>query len=395
MKFSLPFFLFVFLSFTSALAQPFDTDIVPADVRTESYIHLLSHKNVALVINQTSVIGDVSLLDILLKNGVGVKKIFVPEHGFRGNEDAGAKINNSVDSATGIPIVSLYGKHKKPTVSDLAGIDVVVYDLQDVGVRFYTYISTLEYCMEACAENKVKFVVLDRPDPNGFYVDGPVLEPDNRSFVGMQAIPVVYGMTCGEYARMLVGERWFAQAHALDLEVVKCTNYTHAKKYKLPVAPSPNLRTMAAVYAYPSLCLFEGTNISVGRGTSLPFQQYGCPGFEGIYPYDFTPVSTEGAKHPPFENKKCYGEVLALTAADMLARIENSFRLKWIIKAYTLHPEKDKFFNSFFVSLSGSSGLEQQIKDGNSEQSIRKTWQSGLNAFKAIRKKYLLYPDFE
>lgn len=373
----------------------YDNDIKPAAAIAEQYMPRLQGKRVGLVINQTSVVDGVSLLDILIGKGVKVTRIFVPEHGFRGKADAGAKVDNTVDSTTGVPVISLYGKNKKPAAKDLQDIDILVYDLQDVGVRFYTYISTLEYCMEACAEHNKKLLVLDRPNPNGFYVDGPILEPENKSFVGMQRIPIVYGMTAGEYARMLKAEQWFNKATDLDLEVAKCGGYTHSKKYKLPIAPSPNLRTMAAIYAYPSLCLFEGTNVSVGRGTSMPFQQYGSPEFEGTYGYSFTPRSGEGAKNPPHEGKTCYGEIVGTDEADILKKIDNKLRLKWLIKAYVLSPNKEKFFNAFFIKLSGTAALEAQIKNGDSEDKIRKTWEADLAAFKQVRKKYLLYPDFE
>jgi len=373
----------------------YDTTIQAADATPAAYIHLLKHKRVALVINQTSKVGDQSLLDILLSRKINVVKILVPEHGFRGKEDAGASLENTTDSATHLPVISLYGNRKKPKPEDLADVDVVVYDLQDVGVRFYTYISTLEYCMEACAENHKQLIILDRPDPNGFYVDGPVLENANRSFVGMQPIPVVYGMTAGEYAQMLVGEKWVAHAEDMDLKVIKCTNYDHTKKYKLPVAPSPNLRTMGAVYAYPSLCLFEGTVVSVGRGTSLPFQQYGCPGFEGKFTYSFTPQSMEGAKSPPYQNKMCYGEVVGANEAEVLTNTGNSMRIHWLIKAWSSYPDKEKFFNAFFIKLAGTTKLQEQIKSGATEAQIRTSWQPDIIAFKKIRKKYLLYCDFE
>jgi uncharacterized protein YbbC (DUF1343 family) len=374
----------------------YDYSIMPADKKPASYVKLLRNKRVALVINHTSVIGNTSVLDQMLNNKVQVIKIFVPEHGFRGNADAGAHIENTTDSATGLPVISLYGNHKKPTVQDLSGVDVVVYDLQDVGVRFYTYISTLEYCMEACAENKVSFVVLDRPNPNGFYVDGPVLEKENKSFVGMQQIPIVYGMTPGEYAGMIKGEGWFNKAAELDLHVVKCVNYTHSKKYKVPVAPSPNLRTMAAIYAYPSLCLFEGTPISVGRGTDVPFQVYGCPQFSAAkFPYKFTPVSGYGAKAPPHENKVCNGELVGSNATEVLKKVNNKFQVSWLVKAYKAYPEKEKFFTPFFTKLSGTKQLQEAIKRGDAEKTIRGTWAANIAAFKKIRKKYLLYPDFE
>jgi uncharacterized protein YbbC (DUF1343 family) len=389
--------LFIFLLFApQCFAQNiYDRSIKPADAQPEKYVGLLKNKRVGLIINQTSAVGDSSLLDMLLNRHVKVVKIFVPEHGFRGHEDAGAKIDNALDSATNTPIISLYGSHKKPKPEDLEGIDIMVYDLQDVGVRFYTYISSLEYCMEACAENNKEFIVLDKPNPNGFYVDGPVLEKENKSFVGMQSIPIVYGMTCGEYARMLVGEQWFNKSAELNLTVMPCTNYTHKKKYQLPFPPSPNLRTMAAVYAYPSLCLFEGTPISVGRGTDMAFQQYGSPVFEGKFTYSFTPASRDGAKMPPYENKTCYGELIGRDEIEALKAIDNSFRLQWLIKAHDLFPAKDKFFNSFFVKLAGTSSLQTQIENGTSEVKIKKSWQKDIQAFKKKRKKYLLYADFE
>ncbi len=390
--------LLSFLFFDSTLCYSqdiYDTSVKAADTRPESYLPSLRNKRVGLVINQTSRIGDVSLLDVLLSRQMKVVKIFVPEHGFRGNEDAGAKVENMIDSATGIPVISLYGSHKKPRQEDLIDIDVMVYDLQDVGVRFYTYISTLEYCMEACAQSHKQFIVLDRPDPNGFYVDGPVLEKENKSFVGMQSIPVVYGMTAGEYAKMLAGEHWFENAADMDLKVIKCINYTHSKKYKLPIAPSPNLRTMAAVYAYPSLCLFEGTVVSVGRGTNMPFQQYGCPEFEGKYTYCFTPQSGPGAKSPPYENRQCYGEIIGTTTGEVLEKINNRFQLDWLIKAYQAFPAKDKFFNNFFVKLCGTTKLESQIKNGDGVDRVKESWNADILAFKKIRRKYLLYADFD
>ncbi len=379
----------------------YDNSIKPGDTKLKEYLPILRNKRIGLIINQTSQIGGVSLLDILINKKVNVKKIFVPEHGFRGSEDAGAKIDNSIDSATRIPVISLYGKHKQPTTEDLEGIDVLVYDLQDVGVRFYTYISTLEYCMEAAAQHNKEFIVLDRPNPNGFYLDGPVLENDYRSFVGMQRIPVVYGMTAGEYAMMLTGEKWFKNAEHLDLKVIKCAGYTHDKKYKLPVAPSPNLRTMAAVYAYPALCLFEGTVVSVGRGTDLPFQQYGCPEFEGKFTYSFTPKSSKGAKNPLYQDKVCYGELVNLHDGDeafqesaILTFLDNRYRLNWLIKAYNAYPDKKKFFNDFFVKLTGNNSIAEQIKSGVSEKDIWAAWEKDLTVFKNVRKKYLLYKDF-
>lgn len=343
---------------------------------------------VALVVNQTSEYNGTHLLDALMARGVKVLKVFVPEHGLRGNADAGAHIANAVDSATGIPVVSLYGKNKKPSKEMLKDIDVLVYDLQDVGVRFYTYISTLEYCMEACAENNKRLLVLDRPNPNGYYVDGPVLESSQKSFVGMQAIPIVYGMTCGEYAKMLKGEQLVKGSAQLKLDILPCINYTHNDKYELPIPPSPNLKTKQSIAVYPSLCLFEGTPISVGRGTELPFEIYGSPQFPiDVFPYTFTPSSKVGASKPPYINELCYGEKVE---ANQIAGLN----LSWLIKAYKFYPKKDSFFTPFFDKLCGNSTLKQQIKDGMSEQDIKLTWQQGLTQFKQTRKKYLLYADF-
>lgn len=385
----------LFLSLQTGFAAKRDTAITPADARIDQYLPMLKGKRVALIINQTARVGSTSLLDLLISKQIDVKKIFVPEHGFRGTEDAGAHVDNSKDSLTGLPVISLYGAHKKPTAEDVAGIDILVYDLQDVGVRFYTYISTLEYCMEAAAENKVHIMVLDRPNPNGFYVDGPVLDKSCKSFVGMQPIPIVYGMTVGEYAKMLVGERWVAHASEVQLTVVKCANYDHSSKYKLPVAPSPNLRTMAAVYVYPSLCLFEGSVISVGRGTDLPFQQFGCPELKGKYSYSFTPHSGFGAKSPMYEQKECFGMAVGVTDEEALQQVDRKFQLKWLLAAYNAYPEKPKFFTPFFKKLAGGERLEEQIKAGATDTEIRKSWAKDISAFKKIRKKYLLYADFK
>lgn len=369
-------------------------EILPAAETPASYLPLLNGKRVAVVVNQTSTAQGVLLPDLLLAKGVNVRKIFVPEHGFRGKEDAGAHIDNATDSATGLPIISLYGKNKNPKPEQMEDIDLLVYDLQDVGVRFYTYISTLEYCMEACADAGKQIVVLDRPNPNGFYVDGPVLEAEHKSFVGMQPIPIVYGMTAGEYAQMLKGEKWFEGADRLNLQVVMCANYEHSAKYRLPVAPSPNLKTMEAIYAYPSLCLFEGTVISMGRGTDKPFRLYGCPEFKGKFTYSFTPTSMQGAKKPPYEGKPCFGELVAGSEREILSAINGRLQLKWLIKAFSNYPTKQKFFSGFFTALSGTSQLRTQIEKQLSEREIRASWQPGLEKFKAIRKKYLLYPDF-
>jgi uncharacterized protein YbbC (DUF1343 family) len=386
--------LALFLLLSAAAIAKNREEPLPAAETPSGYLQVLTGKRVAVVVNQTSTTQGTLLPDLLISKGINLRKIFVPEHGFRGTEDAGAHIENGTDKSTGLQVISLYGKNKKPTAEQLADIDILVYDLQDVGVRFYTYISTMEYCMEACAANGKKFLVLDRPNPNGFYVDGPVLDLKYRSFVGMQAVPIVYGMTAGEYARMLKGEKWIDGAESLDLEVIKCANYDHLSKYKLPVPPSPNLKSIEAIYAYPSLCLFEGTVISMGRGTDKPFRQYGCPEFSGIFRYCFTPRSMQGAAKPPYEGRKCYGELVAGTEKEILGALDNKVRLQWLISAYKHYPTKHKFFTSFFTSLAGTETLRQQIEAGKSEKEIRESWQPALDNFNKIRKKYLLYRDF-
>ena len=358
---------------------------------TEAYLPLLKGKRVAALVNQTSEVNGELLPDLLQKNGVNLVVLFTPEHGFRGTADAGAKVQSGKDEKTGLSLISLYGNNKKPTAEQLKNVDVVIYDLQDVGARFYTYISSLEYLMEACAENNKTLIILDRPNPLGNLVDGPVLESKNRSFVGMQAIPIVYGMTPGEYAKMLVGEKW-VKATGLKLEVIKCQNYTHRTLYKLPVPPSPNLKNMTAIYLYPSLCLFEGTVISLGRGTETPFQQYGHPDLKG-YTYSFTPRSMPGATSPPLMDKKCYGELLASDANSAYRLTEKKLELSWLLKAYKNFPNKDKFFNSFFIKLAGTAQLQQQIQAGLTEAQIRASWEPKLSEFKTIRAKYLLYGE--
>ncbi len=365
--------------------------IVTGDEQTEAYFPLLKGKTVAVVANQSALIGKTNLVDTLLSSGIKVVRIFSPEHGFRGNKSAGAHINNGVDTETGLPIVSLYGKHRKPTMDDLKGIDVVLFDLQDVGTRFYTYISTMTLVMEACAEQKVPLVVLDRPNPNGFYVDGPVLKPQFRSFVGMHPVPVVYGMTIGEYARMVNGEHWLKNGVTCHLTVIPLKKYTRNMMVKLPVKPSPNLPNWQAVYLYPSLCLLEGTVVSVGRGTDKPFQVYGYPGMKGEYA--FTPRSIPGASlHPKWQGKTCRGKDLTAFAENYRhnpPRIE----LQWLLDAYHqlsamhVHP----FFRKSFDLLAGTDSLRLQIEKGFTEKQIRQSWQKDLKAFKKIRAKYLLY----
>lgn len=364
--------------------------IIPGAERLNKYLPLFSGKRVAVVMNQTSRVGNALLADTLLKRGVRLVKIFVPEHGFRGTGDAGAHINSSKDSETGLPIISLYGNNKKPRADQLKDVDIILYDLQDVGTRFYTYISTLQYVMEACVESNKKLIVLDRPNPNGGYVDGPILDTSLRSFVGMQPIPIVYGMTPGEYARMLVGEHWFKNGDRLRLEVIPCDHWTHHDFYALPVAPSPNLKTMESIYLYPSLCLFEGTVISVGRGTDKPFEQWGNPEIPAKGMDSFRPKSRVGATNPPFEGKTCYGHIA--TAKD-IAEAKKGMQLNYLLDMYQRYPDKEKFFNSFFEKLAGTRVLRQQIISGMNEVAIRESWQAGLNKFKKIRGKYLLYGE--
>ncbi len=345
--------------------------------------------------NQTSKVGNVFLLDTLISRGMNVVKIFAPEHGFRGRADAGAHVDDEKDSTTGLSIISLYGDNKKPRKNQLDNVDIVVYDIQDVGVRFYTYISTLQYVMEACADNDKPLLVLDRPNPNGFYIAGPVLDTAMRSFVGMQRIPLVYGMTPGEYAQMLKGMRWIKNAEKLNLKVLRCDRYTHSSRYELPVPPSPNLKTASSVYYYPSVCLFEGTVVSVGRGTNNPFEQWGAPEYKGKASYKFVPVSMNGATKPPYQDKECYGMKLPDYSKEAQKPAEANFTLQWLIKAYNWYPDKEKFFNSFFEKLAGTATLRKQIESGMTEEQIRATWQKDIEQFKKIRKRYLLYRDFE
>lgn len=368
-----------------------EVKILPGAYNTDNYVPMLKSKKVALLVNQTSEINGVLLPDTLLKLGVNIVKIFSPEHGFRGTADAGAKVKNGLDEQTGLPVISLYGNNKKPNAEQLKDIDVLVYDLQDVGVRFYTYISTLQYAMEACAENGKQLMILDRPNPMGQGVDGPVLQLKHKSFVGMQPIPILYGMTPGEYAKMLLGEKWIKVPTGFDVEVIKCGAYsTSSNGYRLPVAPSPNLKNMAAIYLYPSLCFFEGTPISLGRGTDKPFQQFGHPQLKG-YKYSFTPKSVSGATEPPLKNQLCFGKLVTDDEQTAMHLGYGKIQLQWLLEAYKNFPQKEKFFTSFFEKLSGTDALRLQIQQGLSEDAIRKSWEPELTKFKDIRKKYLLY----
>jgi uncharacterized protein YbbC (DUF1343 family) len=364
---------------------------IPGAAKFDAYLPDLNDKNVALVVNHTSFVGEQHLLDTLLSQGIKVKAIFAPEHGFRGEADAGAQIDNTVDSKSGIPVISVYGKKKKPDAKDLEGIDIVIFDIQDVGTRFYTYISTMHYVMEACAEFNKEMLVLDRPNPNGDYVAGPVREADQESFVGKHPIPIVHGLTVGELAQMINGEKWLEGEMTCKLKVVTVENYDHGTAYRLPIAPSPNLPNNVAIRLYPSLCLFEATMMSIGRGTDFPFQVIGYP--DSSYgEFSFKPVSMPGkSTHPKLEDKLCYGVDLRDTPLD------HQFTLDYIIDFYQKEPNHSTYIDrsSTFNLLAGNATLQAQLKQGLSAEEIYQSWESDLEAYKTMRKKYLLYPDFE
>lgn len=393
--------------------------IIPAAERMEQYLPLLKGKKVGLFANQTSMVGNSLLVDTLKKSGIDVVLIFGPEHGFRGTADAGEKVGNYIDQKTGISVVSLYGNKDRPSPEDLKNVDILLFDLQDVGTRFYTYINSMQHFMEAAFENDKPLIILDRPNPNGFYVDGPVMDLKYKSGVGMQPVPVVYGMTIGEYAMMIAGEKWLSpeankkyeafqkakkdEGNSFHFLVIKNLNYDHKSKYVLPVKPSPNLPDIQSIYLYPSTCFFEGTTLSEGRGTDKPFQIFGAPSLPKNL-YSFTPNPTEGAKNSKHYGEICYGWNLSGTPAEVLKKVDNKIQLKWLIDAYRVFPNKDSFFilpksgkmeNSFFDKLAGNDDLWKQIRDGKTEKEIRASWQPKLDQFKKIRKKYLLYKDFE
>ena len=412
--------IFALLTGTVFAQTPISTsNILPAAYRTQVYLPLLKGKRVGIFANHTATIGNKHLVDTLLSLGVKITKAFGPEHGFRGTADAGEKVENYIDPTTRIPVISLYGKKRKPSPEDLADVDILLFDIQDVGTRFYTFISSLQEFMEAAFENSKPLMILDRPNPNGFYVDGPVLDTAFKSFVGMQPIPIVYGMTMAEYAFMIAGERWLSdkanQKHdyykrtenAADtlfhFQVIKCANYTHKSKYILPIKPSPNIPDMASVYWYGSTCLFEGTILSEGRGTDHPFAIFGHPSLPKNL-YAFTPTSRDGAKEPKLKDQLCYGWNLHGSNEQVLQQVDNKLQIKYLLNAYHLFPDKENFFiknktgnplyNSF-NRLAGSNELMEQVKSGKTEKEIRNSWQPKLDTFKKIRKKYLLYKDFE
>jgi len=365
------------------------TNVLPA-INTgadnfEAYLPLLNGKKIGIVTNQSGLLSNnAHIVDFLLEKNIAVQKIFAPEHGFRGTADAGEHVVDGKDAKTGLPIISLYGDNKKPKAGQLAGIDIMVFDLQDVGARFYTYISSLHYVMEACAENNIPLIILDRPNPNGNVVDGPILEKEHSSFVGMHPIPVLHGMTIGEYGQMINGEKWLKNGVQCKLKVIPCTNYNHRMNYSLPVKPSPNLPNDQAINLYASLCFFEGTNVSVGRGTEKQFQIYGSP-YLPKSGFSFFPKPNVGAQNPIYNGVECFGEDLSA-----IAKVKQ-LELKWLIKAYQTTSDKSKFFNVFFTKLAGTEKLQTQIENAVPEGEIRKSWQQGLIEFKKIRSQYLIY----
>ena len=380
-----------------------DKPIIVAANQTEAFLPLINGKHIGIVANQTSVIfkelktsgasasdSYTHLVDSLVSLNIDVKTVFAPEHGFRGTADAGELVKDGIDTKTGIPIISLYGKNKKPSPEQLSGLDMIIFDIQDVGARFYTYISSLHYVMEACAEQNIPILVLDRPNPNSHYIDGPILEKEHQSFVGMHPIPVVHGMTIGEYAQMINGEAWLDNSVQCDLTVIPIKNYTHTTSYSLPIKPSPNLPNDVAINLYPSLCFFEGTNVSVGRGTDMQFQVAGTtyPHQKVLHRFEFTPQPNEGAKYPKHQGKTCYG--YDLSKHDTLSALN----LDWLIEFYNANQQykpEESFFNAFFTKLAGTSKLQEQIEKGLSEKDIRASWKQGLDDFKSTRSKYLLY----
>ena len=379
------FWLLLFPLFSSLSQQK----VLPGANSLEVHLDLFKNKSIGVIAHQASLVTSekdiVHLVDFMLKKKLNLKRVFAPEHGFRGTADAGEKIDDQKDLKTQLPIISLYGSNRKPTQEQLQDIELMVFDLQDVGVRFYTYLSTLHYVMEACAENNIPLLVLDRPNPNAHYVDGPVLEKEFSSFVGMHPVPIVYGMTIGEYAQMINGEGWLSGASACDLTVIPISNYTHQTAYEVPVRPSPNLPNAQSIALYPSLCLLEPTVFSVGRGTSKQFQLYGHPKYSKPS-FEFTPAPNFGSKSPKHNGELCYG--VDLTSTPHPTQIE----LQWLMDAYNHFPEKESFFLTGFERISGTGALRKQIQEGLREETIRASWKAPLDAFKTIRKKYLIYP---
>lgn len=369
------------------------TEVKAGIYQMDTLLKLIRHKKVGLVVNHSSRIGDIHLVDTLQKSGIDIQLIFAPEHGFRGTEDAGKHIRSDIDSISQIQVRSLYGKNYKPLKSDLSQVDVIVFDIQDVGVRFYTYISTMHYVLEACAENRIPAIVLDRPNPNGHYIDGPVLDSAFRSFVGLHPIPVVYGMTIAELARMIKGECWINACEQLELTTILCKEYDRNKVFTLNIAPSPNLREMKSILLYPGLCFFEGTQISVGRGTEYPFMVFGHPSFKTDF--HFTPTAKAGATNPPWKNVLCHGyDLRKLSVSDLFDN--KQIEIQYILSAFRALGNADTFFlkGNFIDKLAGTDNFRKQIQSGKTEMEIRRSWAKDIAIFKTKRKKYLLYPDF-
>lgn len=381
-------FLSVLLFLTIIQITPAWSQVLTGSERSDLYLPLLEGKKVGIVANQTSIMpqsNNKHVVDFLLEKGVELKKVFVPEHGFRGTADAGEKVDNSIDQKTGLPIVSLYGNNKKPSAYQIEDLDVLIFDLQDVGVRFFTYISTMHYVMEAAAENGKQVIIFDRPNPLGDYVDGPIRKEGFQSFVGMHPIPIVHGLTVGELAQMINGEKWLKGGLEVELEVIPVKSWAHSQAYQLPIKPSPNLPNDLAIRLYPSTCFFEGTVVSLGRGTLFPFQVYGYPDPK-FGDFTFTPVSIDGmSKNPPHQDKKCYGKDLRNESLD------HRFTLKYLLQAFQDSEMGEKFFNNYFNTLSGTDELKRQILEGKSEEQIKKTWKEGLEDYKKLRDKYLIY----
>lgn len=397
-------FVLLSLSFLSSGDIENLTPIVPAILtgadQVDRYVPYLKGKRIAILANQTSVIGNTHLVDSLKKLGINIVKVFGPEHGFRGRASAGTHVADELDSATGIPVISLYGRKSKPTKEDLSNVDILIYDLQDVGCRFYTNINALARLMEACYENDKELLILDRPNPNGYLIDGPILDMQFKSGIGMFPIPIAHGLTVGEFAQMANGEGWLANKVKCKLRIIPVANYTHDMPYTLPVSPSPNLNTQQAVLLYPSTCLFEGTYLNHGRGTYFPFTVLGSPELEGIYTFSYTPISIKGMAETPLHmNQVCYG--LDLRTYDVsLLRKSRQLNLQWMIELYNAYPHKEKFFDSRLSKemgtierLVGVASFRHQIMEGKSEKEIRDSWEPGLSNYKKMRSKYLLYPE--
>lgn len=376
------------------LKEQAENNSIPGAWQTQMYFSLLKDKRIAFVGNHTSTIKNTHVIDTLLSSGFNVVKVFSPEHGFRGEAAAGEHISDNRDPKTNLPIISLYGSNRRPNPFHLNDVDIILFDIQDVGTRFYTYISTMTYVMDEAAKQNIPVIILDRPNPLGHFVDGPVLEIEYSSFVGLHPVPIVHGMTIGEYALMVNGMGWLENDLTCNLTVISVANYDHKTYYEPPIAPSPNLPNIRSIYLYPSLCLFEGTPVSIGRGTDYPFQVYGHSGFyNSDYSFSFVPLSKKEAPNPPEVNKVCYGRDLRDLDINKL-RKDTLINLEYIIEAYNSYPEKEDFFNSYFNLLAGNSKLQEQIISGLSAAEIRNSWEKKLNKFKEIRREFLLYDDF-